>query len=58
MLCQDITCLTGSVLCSGWSCNLEDVLILVVLLPVRMVKHLSALNCMSQVVSQEPTELR
>ena len=42
---------------SGWSSSLfTDALILVLLLPARMVKHLSALNCMSQVFSQEPTE--
>ena len=40
--------LTESVLWRGWSCSLYDLLIIVLLLPAIMVKHLSALNCISQ----------
>ena len=48
--------LTESVLSRGWSCSLYDLLIIVLLLLALMVKHLSALNCIRQVFSQEPTE--
>ena len=41
-----------------WSCSLYDLLIIVLLLPALMVKHLSSLNFISQVFSQEPTESR
>ena len=41
--------LTESVLWRGWSCSLYALLIIVLLLPALMVKHLSALNCISQV---------
>ena len=46
--------LTESVLSRGWSCSLYDLLIIVLLLLALMVKHLSALSC----ISQEPTESR
>ena len=50
--------LPETVLWRGWSCSLYDLLIIVLLLPAIMVKHLSALNCISQVISQEQTESR
>ena len=50
--------LTESVPWRGWSCSLYDLLIIVLLLPALMVKHLSALNCINPVFSQEPTKSR